>query len=170
MSIELLTLRIVHVLGAITWGGSSIFNAFLIGPAMALAGPAAGPMLAALQKKNTFTIIPVVALVTMLAGLRLLMIDSAGFTAGYFALRSGQTFVAGGTCAVMAFLVFMLVAHPAMVRVVALGPQIAQMPEAERGALMGQMNALRMRMGIASKASALLLVAAGSAMAIGRYV
>ena len=170
MSVELLALRIIHVLGAIIWGGTSIFNAFLLGPAMALAGPAAGPMMGALRQKKMFTIIPTVAGITMLAGFRMMMLDSGGFSSIYFTQRSGITYTAGAVGAVIAFTIFMGMGHPAIMKVMALGQQIPQTPEAERGVLMAQMNAQRARAGFASKSSALVLVFTAMAMAIGRYV
>ena len=167
---EILILRIVHVLGAIVWAGTSLFVAFFLMPAMGMAGPAAGPVMGGLVKRKLFTIIPIVAVVMMLTGLWLMMISSAGFSASYFATRSGQTYVAGAVGALAAFAIFMLVSHPAIGRSMTLGQQIAQAPEAERGALMAQMNAVRARAGKASIASALILTLTAVAMAIGRYV
>lgn len=170
MNPELIGLRIIHVVGAILWAGTSWFMAFFLGPALATVGPAAGPVMAAIQKRKLFTIVPIVAVLVMLAGLRLLQIASNGFSASYFATRSGTTYVTGAVCALLAFTVFMSVSHPSLAKMMKLGPQMAQAPEAERGALMAEMNVVRARAGKASLATAMLLTLAAIAMAVGRYV
>ena len=170
MSAELLLLRIVHVLGAVIWAGTSIFIAFFLSPALGTVGPAAGPIMGALYKRKLFTIIPAVAVAMMLAGLRLMMIVSAGFSPSYFATRSGQIYLIGAAGALIAFALFMLISHPAIMRTMQLGQQMAQAPEAERGALIAQMNALRTKGGNASRASAIVLIVTAIAMAVGRYV
>ena len=170
MTAELLVLRVVHVLGAIIWVGTSLFMAFLLMPALGTLGPAGGPVVGALHKRKLFTIIPIVAVLTMLAGARLMMLTSAGFAAAYFSSRLGKTYTIGALSALIAFIVFMSISHPAIGRIMKLGPQIAQAPDSERGPLMAEMAALRARGGMASKASALLLTATAIAMALGRYV
>lgn len=42
MATELLALRVVHVLGAVIWGGTSIFVAVFLMPALGTLGPVAG--------------------------------------------------------------------------------------------------------------------------------
>ena len=170
MSPEFLILRVVHVLGAIVWAGTSVFVAFFLSPAIGMAGPPGGAVMGALVKRKLFTIIPIVAVVMMLAGLRLIMILSGGFSAAWFGTRSGQTYVVGAVGALAAFALFMLVSHPAIGRSMKLSQQIAQAPEAERGALTAELNAVRTRAGKASMTSALILMLTAVAMSIGRYV
>jgi uncharacterized membrane protein len=170
MHAELLVLRVVHILGAILWAGTSLFVAFFLLPAMGMAGPAAAPLMGALVKRKLFTIIPAVAVITMLAGLRMMWLNSTGFSASYFAATGGRTYVAGAVLALAAFTLFMIVNHPAIGRMMQLGQQVAQASESERGPLMAQMNALRARAGKASLMSALLLTLAAVTMAVGRYM
>ena len=59
---------------------------------------------------------------------------------------------------------------PAIGRMMALGQLIAAAPEAERGALMEQLNAIRARATTASKVAALFISITIVAMALGRYV
>ena len=170
MNAELIALRVVHILGALLWAGTSISMALFLGPAMASLGPAAGPVMGALVKRRQFTIIPIVAVITMLAGVRLLQLASMGFSAAYFATRSGQTYIVGAVCALTAFTVFMAVGHPAIGQTMKLAQQMAQAPESERGAIATQMAASRARGGKASAAAALFLTIAAVAMAVGRYM
>src|SRR5687767_8638374 len=105
MSAELLVLRIVHVLGGIFWLGSGLFTTFFLIPALGRLGPAAaGPVLGALQQRRLFTILPVVAVLTIISGARLLQIVSGSFAPAYFASRTGQTLLWSGVAAVGAFL------------------------------------------------------------------
>jgi len=170
VSIEVLVLRILHVVGAIVWAGAGIFVGFFLLPAMGMAGPAGAPVMGALVKRRLFVIIPTIAVITMLAGLRLLWLTSSGFDASYFMSRGGATYVIGAVAALAAFAIFMTVNHPAIGRMGMLQQQMAQTPEAERGPLMAQMNAVRSRAATGSRASAVLLTVVAITMAIGRYM
>jgi len=170
MQAELLVLRVVHIFGAILWAGTSLFVSLFLLPALKSAGPAAAPVMGALMKRKLVVVIPTVAVITMLAGLRLMWLTSTGFSASYFASTGGRTYVVGAVLALAAFTLFMVVNHPAIGRMMQLGQQIAQAPEADRGPLMAQLNAVRARAGKASLGAALLLTLAAVAMAVGRYV
>jgi len=56
--IELLVLHIVHVVGAVLWGGTAMFLAFFLMPAMGMAGPAGAPVMSALVERRLFVIVP----------------------------------------------------------------------------------------------------------------
>lgn len=170
MNIEVLVLRVLHVVGAITWGGTAFFVAWFLLPALGEAGPAAGPLMAALVKRRLFVIIPVVAVITMLAGLRLLWITSHGFSPQFLESRVGLTYVAGAVAALAAFTTFMSVNYPIIGGMGQLQHRMAQAADAERGALAAQMNALRGGAASGALISALLLMVATIAMAVGRYV
>jgi uncharacterized membrane protein len=170
MNSELLVLRVIHVYGAVVWAGTSLFVSFFLIPAIGMAGPAGGPVMAALVKRKLFTIVPIVAVITMLAGLRLMWLTSKGFSAAYLSSALGQTYSIGATFALLTFIVFMAVNHPAIGKMLVLGQQMAAAPEAERPALMAQLNAVRARSATASKANALFISITILAMALGRYM
>ncbi len=171
MSTELLVLRIVHILGGIFWLGSGLFTAFFLMPALGRVGPAAvGPVMGALQQRRLFTILPIVAVLTILSGVRLLQIASVGFAPAYFASRTGQTFLWSGVAAVIAFLLSVLVARPAAVRSGQLSASLASIAEAERGARASEIDKLRRRGGVASTVATVLLVGAAIGMAVARYL
>jgi uncharacterized membrane protein len=171
MSSELIVLRIVHVLGGIFWVGSGLFTSFFLVPALGRLGPAsAGPVMGALQQRRLFTVLPVVAVLTILSGARLLQIVSGGFSPVYFDSRPGQTFLWSGIAAVIAFLLSLLVARPAMVRMGQLSASMATMAEAERGAHSAEIGRLRRRSGLASTAATVLLISAAIGMAVARYL
>ena len=171
MSAEILLLRLVHVLGGIFWLGSGLFTAFFLIPALGRIGPAAaGPLMAALQARRLFTILPVVAVLTMLSGIRLLHIASGGFAAGYFSSRTGQALLWSGIAAVASFLLGLVIIRPTMARASELGANLAALPEHERGARAAEVERLRSRGGRASALAMALLIAAAAGMAIARYL
>lgn len=170
MNAELLALRVIHIYGGILWAGAALFIALFLAPAIGAAGPGGGSVLGALVKRKLFVFIPVVAVVTILAGLRLMWLTSHGFSASYFSSTLGMTYSIGAAFAVATFVVFMLVNRRAIGRMMELGRQIASAPEAERPALTAQMNAVRARAATASKVTAFFISITMVAMALGRYM
>ncbi len=170
MTSELIVLRIVHVLGGIFWVGSGLFTSFFLIPALGRLGPAgAGPVMGALQQRRLFTILPVVAVLTILSGVRLLQIASGGFSPAYFDSRTGQTFLWSGVAAVIAFLLSLLVARPAAVRIGQLSSSLATMSEEERGTRSIEVERLRRRSSVSSTIATVLLIGAAVGMSIARY-
>lgn len=170
MHAELLILRIIHVVGAVLWAGTALFVSFFLLPAMGTAGPAGAPVMGALIKRRLFVIVPAVAVITMLAGLRLLWLTSDGYSAAYLAGRSGMTYATGTVVSIVAFTIFLTVNRPALGRMGPLQEQMARAAEADRALLMTQLNALRGRTAAGSQAIAFLLLIAAVTMAVGRYM
>lgn len=171
MTAELVVLRLVHVLGGIFWLGSGLFTTFFLIPALGRVGPAAaGPVMGALQQRRLFTILPVVALLTILSGVRLFQIVSAGFAPAYISSRTGQTFLWSGIAAVAAFLLSLVVARPAMVRAGQLGAAMASLPEEQRAGRLAELERLRRRSALASLVAMVLLTGAAAGMAVARYL
>lgn len=171
MSAELFVLRLVHILGGIFWVGSGLFTTFFLIPALGTVGPAAaGPVMGALQARRLFTVLPVVALLTILSGLRLFQLVSAGFAPAYLSSRTGQTFMWSGIAAIAAFLLSLLVARPAAVRTGKLSAAMASLPEDQRAASAAEMERLRRRNMVASVAATVLLIGAAAGMAVARYL
>lgn len=171
MIVELLVLRFVHVVGGILWVGSALFTSLFLMPALAAAGPAAaGPVFAQLAKRRLMTFMPVVAILTVLSGLRLLMLVSAGNAAVYFATRSGQAFAIAGAAAILAFLVGMAFARPSAMRAGKLSASLANAPESERPHLTRALEAERRRGALATNVSMSLLIIGAGGMALARYL
>lgn len=171
MSTELIVLRLVHILGGIFWLGSGLFTTFFLLPALGRVGPGtAGPVMGALQQRRLFTVLPVVAMLTILSGLRLFQIVSAGFAPMYMSSRTGQTFLWSGIAAVAAFLLSLVVARPAMVRAGQLGAAAASLPEDQRAGRLAEVDRLRRRSTLASIVAMVLLIGAAAGMAVARYL
>jgi hypothetical protein len=124
----------------------------------------------ALQQRRLFTVLPTVAVLTMLSGIRLLQIASAGFSDAYLASLTGRTFLWSGVAAVVAFLLSLLIARPAAVRAGQLGASLAALPESERASGVQELERLRRRSGVASIVAMVLLLGAAAGMAVARYL
>jgi hypothetical protein len=170
MTAEIIVLRLVHVVGGIFWVGAILFNSLFLIPAMAEAGPAAGAVMAGMQRRKVMSVLPLVALLTILAGARLMWIASAGSGGAYFQSTTGRTLATGALSGIAAFLLGVLVGRPSGMRAGQLGAAIAKASESERPALAAELAAVNRRAGLASKAVVVLLTIAASAMAVARYL
>ncbi len=170
MAAEMLVLRVVHVLGGVFWVGAMMYNAFFLMPALSQAGPAAGPVMAGMQQRKLFMWLPIVAVATMLAGIRLLMIQSAGFSSVYFGTSAGRTYLLGGVVAIVAFAIGLFISRPTMMRMSQLSAALPTAEESRRAAMQEEMAVLRRRGATSGTIVTWMLIAATVAMAVGRYV
>lgn len=168
---EILVLRVIHVLGGMFWVGGMFFNSFFLMPAMVSAGPAAGPVMGGLQRRKLFVVLPIIAILTILAGIRLLWITSGGFTPAYFTTGRGITFAASGGAAILAFLLGMIVTRPIAGRMGTLRQEMGATQDAQaRSRLEAEMSRLQRRMQSMGILLNALLLFAALGMAVGRYV
>jgi uncharacterized membrane protein len=171
MTAERLVLRLVHILGGMIWVGSGVFNSFFLLPTLAQSGPAAGQVIAGLQRRRLFTILPIVALLTILSGVRLTQITSAGFSPAYFASATGRTYAWSGVAAIVGFLVGVIIARPAAMRAARIGATAATSTDsAARASLTAALERHRRTSSIASSLSVALVVLAAAGMAVARYL
>jgi uncharacterized membrane protein len=169
MQAELLVLRLVHVLGGIFWVGSGLFTSFFLLPSLTQVGPAAGPVMMQLQKRKLFVTLPIVAIVTMLSGLRLMAIISGGFSRDYFATTMGKTYAVSGIAAIVAFLLSLIVARPAAIRAASLS-QLSASDGASKERIAAELRALQRRAARSSVLAVALLLLSAAGMAIARYL
>ncbi|MEI2721664.1 MAG: hypothetical protein V9E87_16325 [Gemmatimonadales bacterium] len=171
MSGEMIVLRLLHVVCGVVWVGGVCMMHYVLLPATAQAGPGAGPVMAAIPQQRLFRLMPWIAVVSMLAGVRLLGIASGGFTKAWFLTWPGHTYAVGGLLAIVGFTVAMLVSRPSGMRA---GQLIAQLASAaddgERSRLQAEIAAARGRATRFGGLSTMLLLTATVAMAIARYL
>jgi uncharacterized membrane protein len=168
---ELIVLRLLHVLGGIFWLGSGLFTMLFLLPALAEAGPQAGSVMAAMQRRRLFTVLPLVASVTVLTGARLLWIVSGGLDADYFASASGAAFASSGAAALLAWAVGVLGTGPMQARAARLGHELAAMSDdAARSTQVQRVAALRRRAGVLQRVTLALLLLGAAGMAVARYL
>ena len=171
MHAEVVILRLIHVLCGIIWVGGMTVMAVFIMPVLAGLGPAAGPVMAGINQKKFPVIMPIIAILTILSGLRLLMIDSANFAGAYFQSPVGRTFAIAGGIAIVAFIFGLALVRPAMMKAVTLGQQIASATdEASRSRIAAEMAATRKKGATGNMIVFVLLILAAIGMATARYI
>jgi len=170
MHYEILTLRLLHILGGTFWMGSGLFTGLFLFPALALAGSPPGPLFAALGKRRLFAALPAAAAITVLSGIRLMWLTSGGSFSSYVATPSGRTFALGGAAAVAAFVVSTVLARPSGQRAGAIGATLATLSGDDRARAAAEMARLQKRSATASRFSLIFMLLAGTAMAVARYV
>lgn len=166
----LILLRLTHIVLGAAWVGMMVLNVGFLMPALQAAGPAAGAVMAELQRRKLMTVIPIIALLTILSGIGL-MERVWGGMGGLMASRPGTTLLVGAILALLAFVLGIGIMRPAMLRAGALAQQLAglQNPE-ERAARAAELDALRARATTVARLVTLLLVLAAAAMGVARYV
>ena len=171
MRAEFLVLRLVHILTGIVWLGSGVFTGIFLIPALSGSPAAMGQVVAGLERRRYFAAIPVIATLTILSGLRLMWIDSAGFASGYFATGTGSTFAISAVAALIAFVLSLGIARPAAVRAGGISRTLAESPDLpDRERLAATLDRLRKRSAVATAWAIGLGIVAASGMAVARYV
>jgi uncharacterized membrane protein len=169
MTVELIVLRLIHVVGGTFWVGSVLFTFFFLMPTVMQAGPAvAGPVMGGLQQRKLMVWLPVVGLLVILSGVRLMMIVSAG-NPEWFQHRSGQAFSIAGLLAVLAFIIGVTVNRPAMVKAGKLG-QSAVSDAPTRAAIQEEIKRLQRRSYVGTMVVTWLMLGSAAGMAIARYL
>jgi uncharacterized membrane protein len=171
MYAEILLLRLIHILSGITWVGSGVYTSFFLIPALSGSPAIMGQVMAGLQRRRFFLVLQIVAALTILSGLRLLWIDSAGFSGGYFATGTGTMFSISAGAAIVAAILSFGVSRPAIVRAGAIAASLAAFSDSgERERLTAQLDGLRRRGAVAGALAVGFGLLAASGMAIARYM
>ena len=169
MQIELIVLRLVHILGAIIWVGAAIYSFIFLLPAIAQSGPAGGQVMMNLQKRKLFTALPIIAILTILSGIRLMQIVSTGFSASYFATGMGRTYAISGLLAIIGFLIGVVISRPGALRLQKLQASAASDPTSKE-MVQAEIRALQSRVAMSGTVATALIVAAAMGMAVARYM
>ena len=162
-------LRLAHILAGAFWFGAFIFNARILMPSLRAAGPAANPVLGQLARRIPMAMMSA-AIVTIVAGVWLMNIDSAGAPGAWMQSGMGKTFGAGGGLAILAFLAGMIINMPAARRMGAIQDGVAKRGGAPNADEAAQIARLMGRIGTGTVVVAVLLGLATAAMAVARYV
>lgn len=155
----LLLMRLLHILGGIFWVGTMMFSTAFLLPAFKDAGPDGAKVGAALAKRRFMVVMPIVALVTILSGFWLFWRVSGGFQETFMQSHMAKALSFGAACAIVAFIIGIVVVRPAMMQATALAqsdPQRAQV--------------LRVRADVVGRVVTALIGLAAAAMAVARYV
>ena len=170
MDATMILLRIVHVVGGVFWVGAMLFVSLFLMPAVTDAGPDGGKVMAGIQRRRFMTIVPIIAITVMLAGIVLYWKASAGFSIEYMRSGAGHSYAFGGIAAILGFIIGMTVTRPSMMKVTQLSQGLQNAEPSERERLMADIQRLRNRANTGSKYITALLLISALTMAIGRYV
>jgi hypothetical protein len=151
--------------------GSGLYTALFLIPALVSQREIIPKVMDGLQRRRTFVILPTVGLLAILSGVRMLWIDSAGFAESYMHTGTGRAFSIGGTAAILALILQVLVTRPTGIKLGVLGGQLASAQSAaERDRLNSEIARVRRRNAIATAANVVFGLTAAAAMAVARYV
>ena len=171
MDALLIFLRLVHVVSGVLWVGSMFFTTIFLVPSMQEAGPDGAKVMAGLQKRGMMTVVPILAIATILSGVWLYWRVSNGFDPAFSTSGIGLAFGLGGIAAIIAYAIGITTVRPSMLRAGMLAQQLAQAPQGgEREAQMVEIGRLRARAAAAGRVVLGLLLFATAAMAVARYL
>jgi len=166
-----LVLRIVHVLLAALWLGSTALVVLFVLPASKEAGASAGPMMGAIARRGLNRYMGALGGITVLTGIYLYWRFTGGFSPELSASRGAMVFGTGGIAGIISVIIGGAVVGRNAARMEALGDKAVALPEgAERTAVMTQSAAARDRALSAARIVLVLQMIALACMAIGHYV
>ncbi len=166
MNYLVFVLRLIHILAGVFWVGGSLVFAFFISPAVAATGEAGQKMMVHLVNKARFsTRIAISAVLTVIAGGWLYLIDSQGLTSAWRSSGPGFGFGIGGLFALVG-LGFGLMIGMNSNRLGKLATEIQGKPtDAQLAGIQAAQRQLKFAVPIASAALILALIC----MATARY-
>lgn len=168
---EIIVLRLVHIVCGTVWAGSAVFSTVLLVPTLAKLGPAGAPVMAGLRERGLFLIMPTMALLTILSGTRLMGIVSGGFDASWFNSVRGSTYAWSGLAAIVAFVLSLAVSGPLGARIAGLGGELAGATDATtRAALAQKLAGAQKWMSALGLVVTVLLVISAAGMSVARYL
>lgn len=168
--IELLALRLVHVVAGLLWVGAGFFNALVLAPVLSQPGPGAGPVMACLKRRGLFVFRPTMTRLTIVSGVRLMCLTSGG-TAAYLRSPGGAVYTAASVVAIVVFVLGMTVMGPAGRRMGALAAELAGAQDDERrSSLRARLTALQRTNRQMGLALTVLMLVSAAGMAVGRYL
>ena len=165
METSFVVIRVVHIVTAAIWLGSSFFAGWFMMPAMRDVGPDAARVAAAIEKRRWFVIAPIIATTTVLSGFWLYRpyMGDAGHAAALFGY--------GGVVGVIALALGAGVVSRSLSAATRLGAKAAAMSDgAERKAVLASAAALRARGLLFARVMSLLVIFTIVLMAIAKMV
>ena len=166
MDILVIGLRLIHVLGGVTWAGGAIAMTYFIMPSIMSTAEAGQKFMGHLMTQTRFSMIMTVAgFATVLAGFTLYGIDSAWFSSAWMSAGPGIGFGIGAVFALVGLGAGIMIPRTGAA-MAALGAQIKGAPTPEQAT---QLAALRQRQMLISKVNGYSLIIATLMMATARY-
>ncbi len=166
MNYLVVVLRVIHVSSAIFWVGSSVTNVFFVGPAVGATADAGQKFMGYLMTKGRLSVyITASAVLTVLAGLSLYWIDSAGFTSGWWKSSVGIGFGIGGLGGIVALIFGSMIGK----NMAAMGKIASQMQGKPSPEQLSQIQAIQKQLAVIGPIHTVAEVIAVVCMATARY-
>lgn len=166
----LLVLRVIHVVGGVFWAGSSFLMAGFIEPAVRSAGDDGRRFMQSFNTHSRFsTVIAATAGATVLAGLWLMWIISAGLSEGFFETGRGLGLGIGMWAAILAFILGFVMQNRPLRWMAAIGSTVAASGGPPSPAQAAEMEKLMGTVRLGGRLVAGLLLIAVVTMATARY-
>jgi hypothetical protein len=127
-------------------------------------------MMLTLHKRKLHAFMAASAMLTVLTGIWLYWVFTAGLQTQVMFSAGGLAFGIGGLCGLLAMILGAAIMGRGTARMAALSERMATASEAERTSQMQEIAALRARLGVAGKLILLLMIAALLLMAVGHYL
>ncbi len=167
MAMLVLALRIIHVCAAIFWGGGSLIMHFFFGPTVRATHLAGQQFAGYLMLKTRFiNVMTTMALLTVLAGGSLYLIDSHGLTSAWMKSFTGIGFAIGGVFGLVAF-IFGATFGQLNKQLAAVGAQVQGQPTPEQ---LAQIQALQKRIAGVTPVHITAIILAILLMSASRYL
>ena len=171
MNAGVIALRLLHIVLGVYWVGAIFFFVTFLQPSVRDAGPDGMKVVQQIVRRGYLNILPVIAGLTLLAGLALYWRDAKAMDGVWMSSGIGRGLTVGAVAAIVAFVVGVFVMRRSTVRAMALGQSMAQVAEGpDRQARMAEIDRLRRRAMVSSHWVAGLLLIAAAAMAVARYL
>lgn len=171
MTLSVLISRILHIGLGVFWAGAMFFMVFLLEPSVRSVGPEGGRVMQALQKRGFMTIMPAVAVLTILSGGFLYWRIVAGFGIDGLSTPFGMALTVGGIASLAAFGQGFFLMRPASLQAGKLSASLGNTPDADaRNATLAKIAGLKSRARTHSRWVVLWLAVAVLTMAVARYL
>jgi hypothetical protein len=171
MQMELLILRLIHIVCGAFWAGATIYLAIFILPAVRALGPDGSKFMAQLMKTRKLPVfMNIVALLNILSGLRLMQVISGNFSGAWFRTHFGISISIGMVAALGAFSIGFFVSRPTAAKMNAIGGAITAAGGPPTPQQAEQLAALRAKMMKSLTIMAWHLAAALIFMSMAKYL
>jgi hypothetical protein len=167
----LIILRVLHVGSAMVWFGGAIVGSFFLGPTAEALGRSGQPFMDHLMNQRRMGIFfPIVAAVTVLSGAALYWRNSAGLQSDWISTPPGLAFTIGGLAAIVAFIGGFVLIGPSVAEQTAVQNELAAGDGVPTEAQRKRLERANRRMQLSNRIDLPLLLLAGLAMAVARYL
>jgi uncharacterized membrane protein len=169
----LILFRIIHILAAIAWGGSVFLLVTYVQPSAAAIAPAGAPfMTEMLGKRRLVDSLIGLGTATVVGGLFLYWHDwhAFGSFGDWIDSRFGIMITIGSVSAIVALAFGIFGTRPNVLRLLALGRQVAQSGGPPSPETAGQIALIQTRLKVFARVSLGFIAVAALTMALARYV